>query len=197
MNIFVLDLVPRKAAQYHCDSHANKMVLESAQLLSTCHRVLRGVRGIVKVEAKDGTVRETERWLMPEHGERSGMWAHERGPLYWASHENHPCGKWLRTGNAARYRWLFALYVQLGAEYTHRFEKQHMSMELEHVLRRLPRSMRDDSHLQSYDVDGFALAMPDEYKDFKSAVQSYRDYYVGEKQHLAVWTKREQPGWWK
>lgn len=41
MNIFVLDKNPVQAAQYHCDKHVVKMVLESAQLLSTvnhkCH----------------------------------------------------------------------------------------------------------------------------------------------------------------
>lgn len=35
MNIFFLDKNPAKAAQYHCDKHVVKMVLESAQLLST------------------------------------------------------------------------------------------------------------------------------------------------------------------
>lgn len=35
MNIFVLDEDPVLAAQYHCDKHVNKMILESAQMLST------------------------------------------------------------------------------------------------------------------------------------------------------------------
>jgi hypothetical protein len=35
MNIFVLDLDPQKAAQYHCDKHVVKMILETAQILST------------------------------------------------------------------------------------------------------------------------------------------------------------------
>lgn len=35
MNIFVLDQNPQLAAQYHCDQHINKMILESAQMLST------------------------------------------------------------------------------------------------------------------------------------------------------------------
>ncbi len=35
MNIFVLDSDPFKAADYHCDQHVVKMILESAQLLST------------------------------------------------------------------------------------------------------------------------------------------------------------------
>lgn len=40
MNIFILDKDPIKAAQLQCDRHIVKMVLESAQLLSTAHRVL-------------------------------------------------------------------------------------------------------------------------------------------------------------
>lgn len=35
MNIFVLDRCPIKAAQYQCDRHVVKMVLETAQLLCT------------------------------------------------------------------------------------------------------------------------------------------------------------------
>ena len=40
MNIFFLDKDPVIAAQYHCDKHCVKMILESAQLLSTAHRIL-------------------------------------------------------------------------------------------------------------------------------------------------------------
>jgi hypothetical protein len=39
MNIFVLDRDPVMAAKYHCDKHL-KMILESAQMLSTCIRHL-------------------------------------------------------------------------------------------------------------------------------------------------------------
>ena len=35
MNIFVLDQSPAVAASYHCDQHLHKMILESAQMLST------------------------------------------------------------------------------------------------------------------------------------------------------------------
>ena len=38
MNIFVLDKNPRIAALYHCDKHCVKMILETAQMLSTAHR---------------------------------------------------------------------------------------------------------------------------------------------------------------
>jgi len=37
MNIFVLDLDPVKAAQYQCDKHVVKMILETAQLLCSVY----------------------------------------------------------------------------------------------------------------------------------------------------------------
>lgn len=40
MNIFVLDNNPKIAAQYHTDKHVVKMILETAQLLSTAHHIL-------------------------------------------------------------------------------------------------------------------------------------------------------------
>ena len=42
MNIFVLDKDPHIAAQMHCDRHVPKMIVESAQMLSTAHRLLDG-----------------------------------------------------------------------------------------------------------------------------------------------------------
>lgn len=40
MNVFILSKNPELAARYQVDKHVVKMVLETAQLLSTCHRVL-------------------------------------------------------------------------------------------------------------------------------------------------------------
>ena len=40
MNIFVLSLDPREAAEYHCDKHVVKMILETAQLLYCSHWML-------------------------------------------------------------------------------------------------------------------------------------------------------------
>jgi len=42
MNIFYLSDNPTLAAQYQCDKHVVKMILESAQLLCTAHRELDG-----------------------------------------------------------------------------------------------------------------------------------------------------------
>ena len=40
MNIFYLDKNPKTCAKYHNNSHTIKMILESAQLLCTAHRLL-------------------------------------------------------------------------------------------------------------------------------------------------------------
>ena len=47
MNIFVLSKDPKTCAKYHNDKHVVKMVLESAQLLSTAH-YLNGSKGPYK-----------------------------------------------------------------------------------------------------------------------------------------------------
>ena len=67
MNIFYLDKDPMIAAQMMCDKHVVKMILESAQLLSTAHRVL------------DGDV-----------------YADSVG-LYKTAHKNHPSTIWTRA----------------------------------------------------------------------------------------------------
>jgi len=70
MNIFYLDKDPVVAAQMHCNKHVVKMILESAQMLSTAHRVLDG----------------------DEHADNVGM--------YKMVHRNHPSSIWVRTSDA-------------------------------------------------------------------------------------------------
>ena len=52
MNIFVLDQDTTQAAQLQCDKHVVKMIVESAQMLSTAHRVLDGI--LTKRPSKSG-----------------------------------------------------------------------------------------------------------------------------------------------
>lgn len=39
MNIFYLHHIPKVCAQYHCDKHVTKMLVEYGQMLSTAHRI--------------------------------------------------------------------------------------------------------------------------------------------------------------
>lgn len=70
MNIFVLDQFPMLAAQYHSDTHVVKMVLETAQLLSTTHQLL------TPLDKQPLT------------------------NIYQPTHINHPCSKWVRESKA-------------------------------------------------------------------------------------------------
>lgn len=70
MNIFVLDKNPIKAAKYQPDKMLVKMVVETAQLLSTTHRVL------------DGNKRADEH------------------AMYRPTHKNHPCAIWTRSSSS-------------------------------------------------------------------------------------------------
>ena len=70
MNIFYLDRDPVVAAKMMCDKHVVKMILESAQMLSTTHRVLDG----------------------DEIADSKG--------LYKMAHKNHPSTIWVRTNSS-------------------------------------------------------------------------------------------------
>jgi len=93
MNIFFLSMVPRRAAQWHCDKHVVKMILESVQLMWTAHHV----RGLSPPAASV---------IKP----------------YKPTHRNHPCAIWVRA-SIANYRWLCALASELVVEYHLRFPK--------------------------------------------------------------------------
>ena len=61
MNIFYVDKHPVRAAEQMCDKHIVKMILESAQLLSTCHRVQDGT----EYYGKTANGRKIKRWQHP------------------------------------------------------------------------------------------------------------------------------------
>jgi hypothetical protein len=70
MNIFVLDLDIDLCAEYHCNAHCVKMILEHVQLLSTaCH-------------------------LHPNRRRDNPQ------DIYRSTHVNHPCAKWVRESVA-------------------------------------------------------------------------------------------------
>ena len=61
MNVFYVDKHPVKAAEQMCDKHIVKMILESAQLLCTCHRVQDGT----EYYDKTANGRKIKRWRHP------------------------------------------------------------------------------------------------------------------------------------
>jgi hypothetical protein len=110
--------------------------------------------------------------------------------LYKATHKNHPSTVWARQ-STANYKWLHKLWVCLSNEYTHRYDKTHLSYtKLKDILNTPP------SNLQEGPLTSVSQAMPEEYKNSLDHIKAYRDYYIGEKQALAKWTKRDVPLWY-
>ena len=111
MNIFYLNKDPKLCAQQHVDKHVIKMILESAQLLSTAHRVLDGVETI----GVSASGRKKTAWKLNNSYDDI---------LYSATHINHPSAIWARYG-FENYQWLHSLLVELCKEYTYRYGKIH------------------------------------------------------------------------
>jgi hypothetical protein len=130
--------------------------------------------------------------MILEHAQILSTVCHLQGleTEYKPTHPNHPCTKWARE-SWDNYRYLYNLTVHLHDEWLYRYE---------HPVGKLHKSYAailklDKPDLPDIGLTRFALAMPDEYKQ-DDAVQAYRDYYKGQKQHLASWKKRPVPEWW-
>ena len=179
MNIFILDNNPQTAAQNMCDKHVVKMIVESAQMLSTAHRVLDGEQ-YIELSANN---RRIKRWKSP--------YELMEDILYKASFVGHPCTQWVME-NDKNYYWLAEHAYALCKEYTRRYGKVHKTEDMISLIRyRKPVNIPI-----SNSITPFAQAMPDEYKN-ESAVEAYRAYYLGEKTYFAEWKNAETPSWYK
>jgi hypothetical protein len=158
------------------------MVLESAQMLSTVHRVLDGVER--RVPSKSGKTM-VKSWVLPDARERV---------LYKAVHVGHPCTQWTME-SSANYNWHFMHYTALAAEFEYRFGKRHRSWtELNWELVKAPRNIKRG------DLTPFRLAMgaAPECINESDPVGSYRAFYQTKQDRFAMrWTKRDVPEWFQ
>lgn len=180
MNIFYLNHNPKIAAQEHVDKHVVKMILESAQLLCTAHRMLDGKLEVVSKPTKLGKSRAVKQYTHPSPSLNA--------LLYSATHANHPCAVWVRH-SINNYMWLYQLFVALCDEYTFRYGKKHKTdLLLRDVLKDAP------STISTTEFTPPAQAMPDKYKN-ADPVLAYKQYYINDKRQFAKWTNRGCPNW--
>jgi hypothetical protein len=177
MNIFYLHHNPKICAEMHVDKHCVKMILETAQLLSTAHRILDG----------------TEKMGLSLTGRKKKVWKLEDSRneiLYSATHINHPSAVWCRKASE-NYMWLWVLLDELCKEYTYRYGKVHKceSIGLVELLKQKPNNIPRDHFTEP------TPAMPDQYKVPGNSIQSYHNYYKGEKERMFSWKNRNKPIW--
>lgn len=181
MNIFVLDDCPVTSAVMMCDKHIPKMIVESAQMMSTVHRMLDGTP--IKRPSKSGKTMQTYY-----------TFGDERDDLYYlAVHKYHPCTTWTAESKA-NYDWHYEHFMALGTEFTLRFGKQHATIaKLGELLQNAPQNIPDIG------LTPFALAMT-AYPECiveGDAPASYRNYYHAAKP-FAKWARgRPAPDWWQ
>jgi len=106
---------------------------------------------------------------------------------YRLSHKNHPCSIWARE-NISNYLWLCELGLELCKEYSYRYGKRHKSQDVIEWCLTNPPSLPEEDFTEP------PKAMPEEYK-VDDVVQSYRNYYLGDKKYFSKWKKREVPYW--
>jgi hypothetical protein len=158
------------------DRHCVKMILESAQLLSTAHRVLDGR----EVAGKSKTGRNAKRWVLDDARD---------AVLYQATHINHPSAVWARK-SVENYTWLAEHFFALGEEYTYRYGKTHKCFgELSYQLQSPPKN------LTNYDMTTMPSAMDPEYVVSEDPIVNYRNYYKIGKARMHSWKNRQPPEW--
>jgi hypothetical protein len=177
MNIFYVDKDAKLAARSLCDKHVVKMIVETAQLLSTAHRVIDG--------------KETE-VLTSDKGPKKMLILPNDimdDTLYQATHVNHPSAKWVRE-SVVNYFWLLGHFKDLLAEYTFRYGKIHKCNSMWDCLLIPPKGIR-----RGLLFSPPPCCMPTKYIVDEDTVINYRMYYRYGKKHLHKWTKREKPDW--
>ena len=108
---------------------------------------------------------------------------------YKKTHQNHPCAIFTRE-SFENFDFVVQYVYALSKEFNYRYNNVHKSSLL-------LKWVWDNQHLLTFPKTGltqFPLAMPDQYKT-SDPIESYRNYYMGEKQHIFNWTGRDKPNW--
>ena len=180
MNIFYLDHNPEVAASMMCDKHVVKMIVETAQMLSTTHRYMMGVP-LNSTHAVSG--RSYKKYLIAD--------IRMDQMLCKATMINHPCNVWIRE-SSSHYDWLWVHGMGLIHEYTFRYGKTHSMEKLyKEYLAFPPSNLRFKPFVEP------PQAMPDVCKVQGDAVKAYRQYYIQEKSRFAKWKKGNMPDWYR
>jgi hypothetical protein len=105
---------------------------------------------------------------------------------------NHPCTMWARRSRQ-NMQWLVDHAYALCHTYTERYGKVHkVETTLDKYADEIAKLL---DFLTDKGLTPFALAMPDEYKDYDSVTKSYQDYYLGDKWYFAEW-RLGKPDWY-
>jgi hypothetical protein len=180
MNIFILDPDPHWAAEFHCDQHLNKMILESAQMLSTVAHI----RGI--------SPRELHFAYRPTHANHPcTKWLNaDNWHIIWLLDLCESLDYIRQSTNACAEHASMPIVRELA---------KMLARDQWDIWNQINEG-GDGIDWQFY-VHEFALAMPEQFKDQdtpKTAWHKYREYYNHKNKQWGgtmTWKNRTRPFW--
>lgn len=178
MNIFYFDNDPECCAMQYIDKHVIKMILESAQILSTVYRLKRGQETTI---LQNG--RRVKKFIIDDITLNS--------QLYQATHIHHPAVQWTLF-SYQNFIFLKQLMIAINNEYQWRYNHTtpHKSMFILDYIQNLS--------LKDFEQDQMTTpisCMDQQYIISDSPIINYRNYYIHAKSQFATWKKRESPHW--
>jgi hypothetical protein len=181
MNIFYLDKDIKKCAEYHVNKHVSKMIIETAQLLSSAYYFTEDKTNITPII-------DTDIGIASFIGKQKLIINNTQSIIYNLTHKGHPCAVWTRE-SLSNWLWLKELGLALYQEYKYRYNnKIHKSGEIIEQL--ITPSLIDIGFTP------IKQCMPLQYQNI-DPVQAYRDYYKHDKQHILQYRNRDIPEWLK
>lgn len=156
-------------AEYHCDRHVIKMILEYSQLLSTAMHVMpHTFSGCKPITAPLGK-----------------------------SHANHPVALWA-CALPENAMYLLRMAVALCHEKNHRWPcrpRHAYETQLLALVEKLESNPLFNTFPASFPVAVKSKAGQKVHAPLLEVVSTYRDYYVADKAGFATWRRRIKPMW--
>lgn len=172
MNLFFLDIDPQKCAEYHCNKHVIKMLLEIVQMLYTAHILGKNV----------DLPNDHYKIAYPNHP--TTVWVRTCKSNYTYASQ---VGMFLAKEYTFRYNKIHSCekHIIWLNENLPKFNTQ-LTIGI---------NLKDCKKIIEIGMTPIPLAMPDDSKR-NNPIKSYREYYMLHKTHFAKWTKRESPWWY-
>ena len=168
MNIFFLHRDPQWAANALCDKHVPKMLLESAQMLSTA------------VQNYTDRIEELYKPAYPNH------------PMTKWVGFNRDCFRWALENAVFISQEYCKRFKKL-----HKSSRIINNIYDNNYIDDIPEGYSMKYNKFNMSITEPPQCMPDEYKD-KDYVIAYRKYYMGAKAYFAKWERGvSAPEWWR
>jgi len=172
MNLFFLHQDPKKCAEYHCDKHVVKMIIELVQMLYTAHYILKSA-------------------LPPDHYKPchikhpTCIWIRQKSENY-----NYAANLAVYLAEEYTYR-----YNKIHSTEKHaRWLKNNLPIFTITFTYSESTRLSTNTHFEKMGMSAIPLAMPDDCK-LKDTISSYRKYYLIHKKRFVKWKFRNVPPW--